>query len=327
MPPPPRAMRAEFTQGELVELLGREDFAPIYAQADQVRAEAVGDTVHIRALLEISNHCRRVCAYCGLRSPRTDLPRYRMTPEEIVSAACEAHAVGYRTIVLQSGEDPWFTPKILGELVGEIKARTGMAVTLGCGEMPREDYAYLRQAGTDRYLLKHETADPDLYRRLHPDSTLEQRVACLRTLKELGYETGSGFMVGLPGQTLDTLARDLLLLASIPCDMAGIGPFLPHPDTPLRDGTPGDPELTRRCVALARLLLPTANLPATTALTVRGDNGQVFSGGANVVMRKITPNSYKRMYEIYPAQLPDTDIPAQRAQLEEQIRNLGRVPL
>ena len=318
---------AGLSKGQLVELLGLEDFDPIYAQADAVRRETVGDTVHIRALLEISNHCRRLCTYCGLRAPRTSLPRYRMTPQEIVSAACEAAAVGYRTLVLQSGEDPWFTPKILGEIVSAIKARTGMAVTLGCGEMKGEDYAHLKEAGTDRYLIKHETADPDLYRRLHPDSTLEQRVGCLRTLKALGYETGSGFMVGLPGQTLETLAEDLLLLASIPCDMAGIGPFLPHPDTPLRDGTPGSPELTRRCVALARLLLPTANLPATTALTLRGDNGQVFSGGANVVMRKITPNCYKKQYEIYPANLPDTDIPAQRQQLEEQIRSLGRVPL
>lgn len=320
-------MRAEFTQGELVELLGLEDFSPIYAQADQVRAEAVGDTVHIRALLEISNHCRRMCTYCGLRAPRQNLTRYRMDPEEVVQAACEAHAVGYRTIVLQSGEDPWYTPLMLGQIVSAIKAKTDMAVTLGCGEMREEDYAFLKLAGTDRYLIKHETADPDLYRRLHPDSSLDKRVGCLRTLKRLGYETGSGFMVGLPGQTLETLAQDLLLLASIPCDMAGIGPFLPHPDTPLRDGTAGDAELTRRCVALARLMLPSANLPATTALTVRGDNGQVFSGGANVVMRKITPNCYKRMYEIYPAQLPDTDIPAQRAQLEEQIRSLGRVPL
>lgn len=318
---------AGLSKGQLVELLGLEDFDPIYAQSDAVRRETVGDTVHIRALLEISNHCRRLCTYCGLRAPRTSLPRYRMTPQEIVSAACEAAAVGYRTLVLQSGEDPWFTPKILGEIVSEIKARTGMAVTLGCGEMKGEDYADLKEAGTDRYLIKHETADPDLYRRLHPDSTLEQRVGCLRTLKELGYETGSGFMVGLPGQTLETLAEDLLLLASIPCDMAGIGPFLPHPDTPLREGTAGSPELTRRCVALARLLLPTANLPATTALALRGDNGQVFSGGANVVMRKITPNCYKKQYEIYPANLPDTDIPAQRQQLEEQIRSLGRVPL
>ena len=316
-------MRAEFTQGELVELLGLEDFSRIYAQADQVRKENVGDTVHIRALLEISNHCRRMCTYCGLRAPRQNLTRYRMDPEEVV----EAHAVGYRTIVLQSGEDPWYTPLMLGQIVSAIKAKTDMAVTLGCGEMREEDYAFLKLAGADRYLIKHETADPDLYRRLHPDSSLDKRVGCLRTLKKLGFETGSGFMVGLPGQTLETLAQDLLLLASIPCDMAGIGPFLPHPDTPLRDGTAGDAELTRRCVALARLMLPHANLPATTALTVRGDNGQVFSGGANVVMRKITPNCYKRMYEIYPAQLPDTDIPAQRQQLEEQIRSLGRVPL
>ena len=263
-------MRAEFTRGELVELLGLEDFSPIYAQADQLRAETVGDTVHIRALLEISNHCRRMCTYCGLRAPRQNLTRYRMDPEEVVQAACEAHAVGYRTIVLQSGEDPWYTPLMLGQIVSAIKAKTDMAVTLGCGEMREEDYAFLKLAGTDRYLIKHETADPDLYRRLHPDSSLDKRVGCLRTLKRLGYETGSGFMVGLPGQTLETLAQDLLLLASIPCDMAGIGPFLPHPDTPLRDGTAGDAELTRRCVALARLMLPSANLPATTALTVRG---------------------------------------------------------
>lgn len=320
-------MELDLSREGLVELLGLEDFDPIYARADQVRREHVGDTVHIRALLEISNHCRRVCAYCGLRAPRTQWPRYRMTPEEIISAAGQAADVGYRTIVLQSGEDPWFTPQRLGEIVSAIKAKTSMAVTLGCGEMTREAYAYLRQAGTDRYLLKHETADPHLYRTFHPDSCLEQRVTCLRTLKALGFQTGSGFMVGLPGQTLETLAQDLLLLASIPCDMAGIGPFLPHPDTPLRDGTPGDPELTRRCVALARLLLPQAHLPATTALTLRGDNGRAFSGGANVVMRKITPNRYKPMYQIYPANLPDTDIPAQRAQLEEQIRGLGRVPL
>ena len=320
-------MELDLTREGLVELLGREDFTPIYALADQVRRENVGDTVHIRALLEISNHCRRMCTYCGLRAPRLDLPRYRMDPEEVVAAACEAAKVGYRTIVLQSGEDPWFHVRTLGRIVSAIKAKTGMAVTLGCGEMPPEDYAFLKLAGADRYLIKHETADPQLYRRLHPDSTLDKRVGCLRTLKKLGFETGSGFMVGLPGQTLETLADDLLLLASVPCDMAGIGPFLPHPDTPLRDGTAGDAELTRRCVALARLLLPTANLPATTALTVRGDNGQVFSGGANVVMRKITPNCYKRLYEIYPANLPDTDIPAQRQQLEEQIKSLGRVPL
>lgn len=320
-------MTPDLSREGLAQLLALEDFSPIYEEADRIRKEAVGDTVHIRALLEFSNHCRRLCAYCGLRAPRKDLPRYRMTPEEILSSVRAARQAGYRTIVLQSGEDSWYTPKLLGEIVQEIKRTTDMAVTLGCGELSREDYALLRQAGADRYLLKHETADEDLYQSLHPDGTLRERVNCLRTLKALGYETGSGFMVGLPGQTPDVLAKDLLLLKDIPCDMAGIGPFLPHPETPLRDAAPGSAELTRRCVALARLLLPRANLPATTALTVRGDNGRVFSGGANVVMRKITPNAYKRQYEIYPAALPDTDIPAQRKLLEDQIRALGRVPL
>ena len=320
-------MGLDLSREGLAELLALEDFSPLYAEADRVRREAVGDTVHIRALLEFSNHCRRQCTYCGLRAPRRALPRYRMTPEEILASVQAAFQVGYRTIVLQSGEDPWYSPKLLGEIVREIKKTTDMAVTLGCGELRREDYALLREAGADRYLLKHETADEELYQSLHPDGTLRERVNCLRTLKELGYETGSGFMVGLPGQTLDVLAKDLLLLADIPCDMAGIGPFLPHPETPLKDAAPGSAELTRRCVALARLLLPKANFPATTALTVRGDNGQVFSGGANVVMRKITPNCYKRQYEIYPAALPDTDIPAQRKLLEDQIRSLGRTPL
>ena len=320
-------MTPDLSREGLAALLSLEDFSPVYEEADRIRKESVGDAVHIRALLEFSNHCRRRCAYCGLRAPRRDLPRYRMTPEEILASVQEAARAGYRTIVLQSGEDPWYTPALLGNIVREIKKATDMAVTLSCGEMSREDYALLREAGADRYLLKHETADEELYQSLHPDGTLRKRADCLRTLKSLGYETGSGFMVGLPGQTLDVLARDLLLLADIPCDMAGIGPFLPHPETPLRDAAAGSAELTRRCVALARLLLPRANLPATTALTVRGDNGQVFSGGANVVMRKITPNAYKRQYEIYPAQLPDTDIPAQRALLEDQIRALGRIPL
>ena len=320
-------MTPDLSPAGLERLLALADFTPVAREADRVRSETVGDTVHIRALLEFSNHCRRRCAYCGLRADNRPLPRYRMAPEEIVAAAREAHQAGYRTIVLQSGEDPWYTPQLLGEIVSEIKAATDMAVTLSCGEMDRDAYAHLRACGADRYLLKQETADPDLYRAFHPGTSLEERVGCLKALKALGYETGSGFMVGLPGQTLSVLARDLLLLKEIPCDMAGIGPFLPHPATPLASAQPGSAELTRRCVALARLLLPKANLPATTALTVRGDNGQVFSGGANVVMRKITPTAYKRLYEIYPANMPDTDVAAQRALLEEQIRALGRVPL
>jgi biotin synthase len=311
----------------LARLLGQPDFAPVYEEADRVRREQVGDVVHLRAILEFSNVCRRRCRYCGLNAVNADVTRYRMTEEEIVDTARRAAQAGYRTLVMQSGEDPYYTPERLGRLIQEVK-KTGMAVTVSCGEMEKSAYAYLRVCGADRYLLKHETADPALYRRLHPCGTLEERVRCLRILKGLGYETGGGFMVGLPGQTLETIGQDLLLLRDIPCDMAGIGPFIPHPQTPLKGSASGSTGLTKRAVALARLLLPRANLPATTSLGVlnAGEKNDVFSCGANVVMRKVTPDAYKRLYEIYPANLPPTDILSDRRELENQIRALGRVP-
>lgn len=316
------------TRAELAALLRLEDFSPVYARADQIRRASVGDTVHLRAIVEFSNYCRRDCGYCGLNRRNAGARRYRMTPEEIVSTARAAYQAGYRTLVMQSGEDPFFTPSLLADIIREIVS-TGMVVTVSCGEMPPEAYETLRRAGASRYLLKHETADPDLYARLHPDGTLAERVACLRSLKELGFETGSGFMVGLPGQSMETLADDLLLLRELRCDMAGIGPFIPHPATPLNGGQAGSPELTKRCVALARLLLPECNLPATTALGVLNgrEKDDVFSCGANVVMRKVTPDRYKHQYEIYPARLEPTRILEDRALLERQVRALGRTPL
>lgn len=322
------ANSAHPSQQELAALLKREDFSDVYAQADQVREQHKGNEVQIRAILEFSNVCRRSCRYCGLNRHNGKVSRYRMQPQEMIETAQAASRAGYRTIVLQSGEDPYYTPEILGEIIQEIK-KTGMAVTVSCGEMPRRDYAYLKACGADRYLLKHETADEGLYRSLHPDGTLQNRVECLRNLKDLGYETGSGFMIGLPGQTEETVAKDLLLLAALGCDMAGIGPFISHPDTPLRDLPSGSTELTKRAVALTRLLLPDANLPATTSLGVlsNGEKNDVFSCGANVVMRKVTPDPYKERYEIYPAKLGHTDIEKDRRELEEQIRALGRIPL
>ena len=311
----------------LEDLLVRPDFQEVYQAADAVRRQTVGDTVHIRALLEFSNYCRRRCRYCGLNAAHKQT-RYRMTAEEILASAQEASAAGYRTLVMQSGEDPGFPLKLLGEVIREIKSRTGMAVTVSCGEMAEEDYAYLRRCGADRYLLKHETADPALYDQLHPCGTLGNRVGCLRTLKRLGFETGGGFMVGLPGQTPAVIARDLLLLRSIPCDMAGIGPFIAHPATDLRGCPNGSTELTKRAMSLARLLLPGANLPATTALGVLDgeEKSDVFSCGANVVMKKITPDPYKQLYEIYPSSMGKTDVAGERRQLEQQIRALGRIP-
>ena len=312
----------------LTSLLEQEDFSEIFSLADQVRAQHKGNDIQIRAILEFSNYCRRQCRYCGLNARNQHCGRFRMEPEEMRQAAHEAYQAGYRTIVLQSGEDPWYTPKRLGQIIQEIK-RDPIAVTVSCGEMSKDAYAHLKACGADRYLIKHETADETIYASLHPCGTLKNRVQCLKNLKQLGFETGSGFMIGLPGQTARTIAQDLLLLKEIPCDMAGIGPFIPHPDTELKDHSPGSIEMTKRAVALARLLLPECNLPATTSLGVldASEKDHIFSCGANVIMRKITPTRYKRLYEIYPAQFGETDIIQQRQELEQQIRSLGRNPV
>lgn len=313
---------------ELVRLLALEDFDPIYKEADQIRQRNVGDIVHIRAIIEFSNICRRQCKYCGLNCSNTHVRRYRMSQEEILQTAHRAIDAGYKTIVLQSGEDPGLQLQEMGEIVKEIK-QAGAAVTLSLGELAYEDLEFLRNCGADRYLLKHETADPELYRTLHPCGTLEERVRCLKDISSLGYETGSGFMIGLPGQTLETVAEDLLLLKELNCKMAGIGPFIPHPDTSLAEQEEGSTQLTKRAVALARLLLPKANLPVTTSLGVinQKEKENAFACGANVIMKKVTPDEYKEAYEIYPAKLDKTDIENDRIYLEKQIRSLGRTPL
>ena len=321
-------LNCNLQEEELVSLLKLDNFDEVYYQADEIRKKEVGDYIQVRALLEFSNHCRRQCRYCGLNCKNNHIVRYRMSVMEIVEVAGQAAKAGYRTIVLQSGEDSYYTTEILGEIVREIK-KFGMAITLSCGEMSYEDYAYLKKCGVDRYLLKHETADPKIYKSLHPCGTLKSRVQCLKNLKKLGYETGSGFMVGLPGQTLSTIAKDLMLLKEIPCDMAGIGPFIAHPDTELRLLPNGSTELTKRAVALARILLPKSNLPATTSLGVLDsqEKNHIFSCGANVIMKKVTPDPYKKLYEIYPATLGKTDIFQDRKELEQVIRNMGKIPI
>lgn len=312
---------------ELVNLLALEDFSEVYQKADEIRRQHTGDAVHIRAIIEFSNICRRQCRYCGINSTNDHVTRYRMSPEEIIHVAKHAAQVGYQTIVLQSGEDPCFAEETLGDIIKEIK-KMEVAVTVSCGELSRDCLKHLRDCGADRYLLKHETADPAIYESLHPCGTLEERINCLKTIYDLGYETGSGFMIGLPGQTLETIAEDLLLLKELNCKMAGIGPFISHPDTPLKGMPNGSPELTKRAVALARILLPEANLPVTTSLGVINgkEKENAFSCGANVVMKKVTPDEYKAAYEIYPARLEKTNIEEDRRKLEEQIRALGRIP-
>lgn len=313
---------------ELVELLALEDFTSVYEKADQVRRENVGDTVHIRAIIEFSNICARQCKYCGLNCTNPNIDYYQMTDEEILETARSAVDAGYKTIVLQSGENPKLDRRWMGDIVAAIKHMEA-AVTLSLGELPYEDLKYYRERGADRYLLKHETADKALYDSLHPCGTLESRIHCLKAIHELGYETGSGFMIGLPGQTPEIIAEDLLLLKELGCKMAGIGPFIPHPDTPLKDAWQGDPELTKRAVALARIMLPDANLPVTTALGAidKNNKGNAFSCGANVVMKKVTPDEYKAAYQIYPIKQDKTNINEDRKLLERRIRALGRIPV
>lgn len=318
----------KYSLTELENIISLKDFTFYFKKANIIRKENVGEEIHIRALLEFSNYCKRQCCYCGLNCTNKKIKRFRMTPDEIIETACLAHKVGYKTIVLQSGEDPFFTPKIIGEIVKEIK-KTNIIVTLSCGEFSYDEYLYFRECGADRYLLKHETSDQKIYKDIHPDSSLENRIDCLKNIKAIGFETGSGFMIGLPNQTNKTIANDLLLLKSLNCDMAGIGPFIPHPDTTLKDIKHGSTDLTKRAVALARILLPNANLPATTALGVvdKSEKISVFDCGANVIMQKITPNNLKRFYEIYPSTLSDFTIEQGRMNIENEIKNMGRIPV
>lgn len=313
---------------ELAELLALKDFGPVYRKADQVQREQKGDIVHIRAIIEFSNICKRQCAYCGLNCNNRKVSRYRMPWEEAADIARQAVEAGYKTIVLQSGEAPDPQIQELGRLVSRIKDM-GAAVTVSCGELTFEELQYLKERGADRYLLKHETADPILYKKLHPCGTLKERIQCLRNISSLGYETGSGFMIGLPGQSLETIAEDLLLLKELNCQMAGIGPFIPHPDTVLAGEREGSAELTKRAVALARLILPKANLPVTTALGVidQREKENAFACGANVIMKKVTPDPYRAAYEIYPAKLEKCNIAEDRKKLEQQIRDLDRIPV
>jgi len=305
----------DLTRDEIVYVLSREaevEVKQLLDVADRVRRECVGDGVHIRGLIEFSNICRRNCSYCGLRRDNGEVRRYRMPPDEIVAVAQELDRRGIRTVVLQSGEDLWYTGEIISDIVRRIKATTDMAVTLCVGERPFEDYRVFREAGADRYLLRHETASPRLYKQLHPDSVQEERLACLRELKRLGFQTGAGFMVGLPGQTVEDIADDILLLREYDVDMAGIGPFIPHPNTPLADCPGGDLRLSLKAVALTRIVLRDVLLPATTAMGSIDEFGRekALTAGANVVMPNYTPLKYRVNYEIYPNKRCITEAPA-----------------
>lgn len=308
-----------WTRDALIGLLREENparLAELWQAADEVRQAHVGGEVHLRGLIEISNYCIRLCAYCGLRAPNTELTRYRMTEEEILACARQAHAMGYGTVVLQSGEDPLLSREMIARVVRRIKESLPLAVTLSLGERSAEDWAAWRQAGADRYLLRFETSNPRLYRKYHPPrgDERETRIEMLRRLRALGYEVGSGVMIGIPGQTYADLADDLLMFRELDLDMIGVGPFILHPRTPLADSdfrvlvpdgdqVPANELMTYKTIALTRLLCPRANIPSTTALaTLNRGRGRELGlvRGANIVMPNLTPPRYRVLYEIYP---------------------------
>jgi biotin synthase len=329
---------------EIIDWLREDDpgrLEALWRQADLARRENVGDEVHLRGLLEISNHCARDCLYCGLRASSAALPRYRLTADEILEGARQAAAFGYGTVVMQSGEDYSIAADWLAGLIRTIKAETPLAVTLSLSERPDRDLRLWREAGADRYLLRFETSNRLLYDRIHPPlgKLPSDRVALLRHLRGLGYEIGGGVMAGIPGQTYDDLADDIELFAWLDLDMIGVGPFLPHPNTPLGadaaafmapegEQAPNSELMAYKMVALARLACPKANIPSTTALaTLNQVEGRELGlqRGANVVMPNLTPVKYRALYEIYPGKacIGET-AEACRACLEGRIAAIGR---
>lgn len=320
----------ELTREELMAMLQPEyPLADLLSAADEVRKKYVGDEIHLRGLIEFSNFCKNNCLYCGLRRDNKQIQRYRIDIRTILELASHAKNMGLKTVVLQSGEDMWFSTEKMVEIIRGIKDM-GLALTLSIGEKSREEYEAYRKAGADRFLIRIETTDKKLYEDNDPGMSWEKRRQCMLDLKELGFELGSGCLVGLPGQTLESLADDILFFKETSCDMIGIGPFIPHPMTPLKNAKGGKLEPALRVMALTRLLLPDINIPATTAMETLAPNGQTLAlqGGANVIMPNVTLTAYRQHYQLYPGKTttgytPDESLKKVIAKIESLRRKVG----
>ncbi len=305
---------------EIAELLKNE--------AVKKRQEIYGNTVFIRGLIEISNICKNDCLYCGIRASNKECERYRLTKEEILSCCDEGYSLGFRTFVMQGGEDLYFTDEVLCDIIGEIKKKyPDCAITLSLGERSFESYKKLYDAGADRYLLRHETADEEHYKKLHPEKmSYKTRMECLKNLKKIGFQTGCGFMVGSPHQTTENLAKDLKFVEEFSPEMCGIGPFIPHKATQFRDCPSGDVELTCYLLSIIRLIKPTILLPATTALgsAEQGGREKGILCGANVIMPNLSPHSVRKKYELYNNKLISGNESAQEIEnLKNSMKNIG----
>ena len=319
----------DLSDDELKILIESDEFnEPLAEAADIRRRENYGDKVYIRGLIEFTNYCRNNCYYCGIRRDNKKAERYRLTKDEILLCCDEGYKLGFRTFVMQGGEDPYYTDEMICDIVSKIKSRyPDCAVTLSIGEKPRESYQAFFDAGADRYLIRHETADPEHYGKLHPEAmSLENRKECLFDLKEIGYQVGSGFMVGSPYQTTENLISDLRFLQKLQPDMIGIGPYITHADTPFAEFKSGDVMLTLRLVSILRLMFPYALIPSTTALGTIHPQGRELGlkAGANVVMPNLSPVSVRKLYSLYENKICTGEEAAQcRGCLERRVESAG----
>ena len=316
---------------EFVRLLAiseKDDIDYLTERAKCIRDDIYGKRVFIRGLIEISNYCKNDCYYCGIRRSNKNAQRYRLSKEQILSCCENGYELGFRTFVMQGGEDAFFKDEVVCDIVSSIKERyPDCAVTLSLGERSTESYRKMKEAGADRYLLRHETFDNTHYNKLHPvELDPENRKRCLRDLKALGYQTGTGIMVGSPYQTLENIAEDLLFIKELNPEMIGIGPFIPHKDTPFKDFESGTMEMTLRLISILRLLCPKALIPATTALGTISSQGREkgILAGANVIMPNLSPKEDRKKYMLYNDKLSDGEEAAEGLnKLKESMRKIG----
>ncbi len=287
---------------EIIKYLKENNSAELFSKADLIRKNFCGNDIYIRGIIEFSNNCIRNCLYCGLRNNNATLQRFRMNKNEIIKTAVHIIENKIKTIILQSGDDGDYSRNFICNIIKTIKTSyPETAITLSLGERPHDDYRAFKDSGADRYLLKHETSNPMLYAKLHPIQNFKERISSLNFLRKIGFQIGIGNIVGLPEQTLEDLANDILFIDRLNPDMVGIGPFIPHHNTPLKNNLAGNLNLTLKTLALVRIITKSTHIPSTTALAALSPNGQklALQAGANVIMANFTPESYSRTYSIY----------------------------
>lgn len=318
--------KAEFAA--LLSGFGKEDSQYLFSKSRAAADDFFGKKIYMRGLIEFTNYCKNDCYYCGIRKSNRNAERYRLSKEDILSCCRKGYELGFRTFVLQGGEDPWYTDEKLVDIISSIrKAYQDCAITLSIGEKTYEQYLKYYEAGANRYLLRHETANEEHYSRMHPPGlSAQNRKRCLYDLKRIGYQTGTGFMVGLPYQTAENLAEDLLFIRELRPEMVGIGPFIPHKDTPFSEFPQGQLELTLFLIGILRLMLPDALIPSTTALGTIHPKGREMGilAGANVVMPNLSPVEVRKKYMLYDNKICTGEEAAEcRSCLQNRIKNIG----